>query len=148
MFREPWFVVWSKISLESWFSGVEGSSELVSMFIVSVDSMSESGTLDADDKLDVVRGQYQKTQVQSSEARAYLALFRLSFASLRRLRINWYNVSRPSWRPSPVIAQAGWTLMQELPGDPAISRTPRCFSNSPTSLAPARYKNPIKTTTK
>lgn len=80
--------------------------------------------------------QNQKTHVQSSEALAYLARFLFSFASLRRFNISWYNVSNPSWRPSPVIAQAGCTLMHALPGIPASSRTPKCFSNSPTSLAP------------
>lgn len=40
--------------------------------------------------------QYQKTHVQSSEALAYLARFLFNLASLRRFRISWYSVSRPS----------------------------------------------------
>lgn len=38
---------------------------------------------------EIIRGQYQKTHVQSSEALAYLALFLFSLANLRRFNINW-----------------------------------------------------------
>lgn len=84
--------------------------------------------------------QYQKTQLQSSEVRAYLARFLLSFASLRRFWINWYKMSRPSCKPSPVIAQAGCTRMHELPAMLVSSSTPKCFSSSPTSRAPEMNK--------
>lgn len=85
-------------------AGSESRREVIAPFAITVQLLSSqcatsSSELEREDEVEVVesvaRGeavrdrQYQKTHVQSSEALAYLARFRFSFASLRRFKISW-----------------------------------------------------------